>query len=105
MEGRQDQIRAAAIERGLEPPDLLDTSSLDDAERQYWRAYARLDNGRMRTFGPTGGVIEQPIPYSEISQYAHDWGFSEDREDFEFFVMVMQAVDAEHRKYSRQLRG
>lgn len=105
MEGRQEQIRQAAIEKGLEPPDLLDHTSLDAAELQYWHAYARLDNGRQRTFGPTGGVIEQAIEYTQISRYARDWGFAGDREDFDHFVMVIQRMDAEHRKFSGKLRG
>lgn len=62
----------------------------------YWRGFWTLSVGRQTALG-YGAAISQAIPYSEISVYAHDWGFADHPDELQLFTSMIQAMDLEYR--------
>lgn len=74
---------------------------LDEDAQPYWNAFAVLSHKRYVFIGGMGGVIDQPIIYEAISQYAADFGFKTGPRcpvfaDFLHLMTKMDEVFLEH---------
>jgi hypothetical protein len=73
------------------PPGIAAEPLVWECSDPYWRAWRALQRSRPLAVG-FGDVVELPIPYGEISRYAHDYGMA-DPDDLDDLLRVMTKLD------------
>ncbi|WP_425485855.1 phage tail assembly chaperone [Gemmatirosa kalamazoonensis] len=83
-----DDIAEIRAEHVTGPPHLL------DAAVPYWRAFQTLHRARQRTAGGFGPPLPQPIPVSEALAYLRACWPSDDPDDREDALDLLQRLDS-----------
>lgn len=92
------KVVKAALSVGHDPPQAFtdDRPDLWPICEPYWRAFWALSAGRELVLG-YGVGMQQPLPYTEISQYARDHGIQPGEDEFTVFVGLIRVMDSTFR--------